>query len=235
MNYHCLFEQSGTFKNVLKSKGHNAYDYDIQNEFGETDFVVDLFNEIEKEYFRLLNGEYPYSAEKGTIFTNMTAENDFIIAFFPCTHFCYSNVFIYQLKHNGINELNGKNIKLLIERNRERAKFFEIYLKFIYICKMKGIPTIIENPAAGIENNFLKQYSPIRVAYYEKDRSLFGDNFKKPTNYFAINFDMKEKFTMFYDKKYEIKRIQKDAMGCTERSMISPVYAENFYKRFLEG
>lgn len=38
MNYHCLFEQSGTFKNVLKSHGHNAYDYDLQNQFGETEY-----------------------------------------------------------------------------------------------------------------------------------------------------------------------------------------------------
>lgn len=43
---HCLFEQSGTFKNEFKKLGYEAYDYDIQNEFGETDYVIDLFNEI---------------------------------------------------------------------------------------------------------------------------------------------------------------------------------------------
>ena len=46
MTAHCLFEQSGTFKNEFKKLGYAAYDYDIQNEFGETDFVVDLFGEI---------------------------------------------------------------------------------------------------------------------------------------------------------------------------------------------
>ena len=50
MRYHCLFEQSGTFKNVLKSMGYMAYDYDILNDFGETDFQIDLFAEIEKAY-----------------------------------------------------------------------------------------------------------------------------------------------------------------------------------------
>lgn len=34
---HCLFEQSGTFKNEFKKLGIDAEDYDIQNEFGETD------------------------------------------------------------------------------------------------------------------------------------------------------------------------------------------------------
>lgn len=46
MKAHCLFEQSGTFKNEFKKLGVDAYDYDIQNEFGETDYQVDLFSEI---------------------------------------------------------------------------------------------------------------------------------------------------------------------------------------------
>ena len=47
---HCLFEQSGTFKNEFRKLGIPAEDYDIQNNFGETDHVVDLFAEIEKAY-----------------------------------------------------------------------------------------------------------------------------------------------------------------------------------------
>lgn len=43
---HCLFEQSGTFKNEFKKLGYDAEDYDIQDNFGETDYVIDLFNEI---------------------------------------------------------------------------------------------------------------------------------------------------------------------------------------------
>lgn len=43
---HCLFEQSGTFKNEFKKLGIESYDYDIQNEFGGTDYIVDLFAEI---------------------------------------------------------------------------------------------------------------------------------------------------------------------------------------------
>lgn len=46
MKAHCLFEQSGTFKNEFKKLGIEAFDYDILNNFGETDFQVDLFEEI---------------------------------------------------------------------------------------------------------------------------------------------------------------------------------------------
>jgi hypothetical protein len=44
---YCFFEQSGTFKNEFKKLGYAAEDYDIQNNFGETDHVIDLFSEID--------------------------------------------------------------------------------------------------------------------------------------------------------------------------------------------
>lgn len=50
MKAHLLFEQFGTFKNEFKKLGIDAEDYDIQDEFGETDHQVDLFSEIETAY-----------------------------------------------------------------------------------------------------------------------------------------------------------------------------------------
>ena len=49
---HCLFEQSGTFKNEFIKLGIPAEDYDIQNNFSQKDHVIDLFAEIEKAYER---------------------------------------------------------------------------------------------------------------------------------------------------------------------------------------
>lgn len=78
---HCFFEQSGTFKNEFKKLGYDAEDYDIQNNFGETDHVVDLFAEIENAY----DG-------KPSIFDNISSE-DLIMAFFPCIYFsCLSQM-----------------------------------------------------------------------------------------------------------------------------------------------
>lgn len=48
MTARCLFEQSGTFKNEFRRLGIEAYDYDILNDFGETDFQIDLFSEIKR-------------------------------------------------------------------------------------------------------------------------------------------------------------------------------------------
>ena len=47
MKVHCLFEQFGTFKNEFKKLGYEAFDYDILNDYGETDFQIDLYKEIE--------------------------------------------------------------------------------------------------------------------------------------------------------------------------------------------
>lgn len=42
-----FFEHSGTFENEFIKLGIRAEDYDIQNNFGETNHTKDLFNEIE--------------------------------------------------------------------------------------------------------------------------------------------------------------------------------------------
>ena len=52
MIVHCLFEQSGTFKNEFLKMGIQALDYDILNDFKETDYVIDLYQEIENGYSR---------------------------------------------------------------------------------------------------------------------------------------------------------------------------------------
>lgn len=75
MKVHCMFEQSGTFKNEFRKLGYEAYDYDIANDFSETDYVIDLFDEIEKAY-----------CYRDSIFDSIK-KDDLILAFFPCIRF----------------------------------------------------------------------------------------------------------------------------------------------------
>lgn len=72
MVVHCLFEQSGTFKNEFIKLGYTAYDYDIQDDYKQTDYVIDLFAAIEGGYMN-----------EPSIFDKISTE-DLIIAFFPC-------------------------------------------------------------------------------------------------------------------------------------------------------
>lgn len=71
----CLFEQSGTFKNAFRKHGIEAEDYDILNDFNETEHQADIFAEIDKAY-----------EGKHSIFDEMKPE-DLCVAFFPCTRF----------------------------------------------------------------------------------------------------------------------------------------------------
>lgn len=70
-----MFEQSGTWKKEFIKLGIPAEDYDIQNEFGETDHVIDLYSEIEKGY-----------EGWSSVFDDIK-EEDIVLAFFPCTRF----------------------------------------------------------------------------------------------------------------------------------------------------
>lgn len=236
-NFHCLFEQSGTFKNVFKEFGHNAWDYDILNDYGQTDFQIDLFKEIETEYDNIVAG-----GGIRTIFTDMKPEKDFIISFFPCTYFTEQQEINFRLQMGGISqEINNnagkflqKHINWLFNAIEQREYYFKLFIKFCFICEQKGIATIIENPANPSKRSYLEIYSPYRPTFYENDRSNFGDNFKKPTMFISINFKMKEKVTMFFDKNYNPKKIR-DIRGMSKRSEITNTYARNFYKRFIEN
>ena len=66
-------------KKFFKEYGHKAYDYDILDDYGETDFKIDLFaGEIEKEYLNITNGK----TDK-TIFTNMKPNKKFYYSLLP--------------------------------------------------------------------------------------------------------------------------------------------------------
>jgi hypothetical protein len=99
----CFFEQSGTFKNEFKKLGYSAVDVDIQDNFNETDYVNDIFFEIESAH----SGGY-------SLFDEIN-ENDLIIAFFPCIYFTGStNPCYYTLENNNYKSLT---LEQKIEKN----------------------------------------------------------------------------------------------------------------------
>lgn len=172
---HCFFEQSGTFKNEFIKLGIPAEDYDVRNNFGETDHVIDLFSEIEAAY----DG-------KPSIFDNIKGE-DLIMAFFPCINFCdaktmiFKGVSIFQKKWS-LGKIMDKNIEFA----REREKFYELLLMMVSICAHRGLRLIIENPWNDSGETYL-QRNFIKPTIIDKDRTLRGDVFVKPTAYWFVN------------------------------------------------
>lgn len=225
---YCFFEQSGVFKNEFKKIGVPAEDYDIQNNFRETDHVINLFENIENAY----NGG-------GSIFDNITSE-DLIIAFFPCIYFCaYSQIAMGINSRNYRRLTNYERIEKILERSHNRELYFSLVIKMIGVCLCKGLRLIIENPWSGqtfLKSNFIKPPDIIDI-----DRTRRGDVFKKPTAYWFFNCEPTRLFTEQGTSKNKIKIVAKCKQGkkagiCSEeRSLISPDYARNFIFDFILG
>lgn len=258
---HCLFEQSGTFKNEWKKLGYDAEDYDIQNNFGETDHVIDLFSEIEKAY------------GGGTSIFDSFSKDDLIMAFFPCIKFCSV---MEQIQHEDFYDASQKKRKdfgtesyyrqkwqTLRNFSQERFQFYDLALKLTAVIQIKGLRMIFENPYHPV--NFTNHFWFMRTSLIDKDRTLRGDYFRKPTAYWFVGCTPTHGQTFTPIPKSQIKTITsgsgalktkkkmaasmgKEELGkkfidhntqtglCDEeRSMISPLYARNFICDFVLG
>lgn len=223
---HCLFEQSGTFKREFIKLGIPAEDYDIQNNFGETDHMDDLFVEIESAY----DG-------KPSLFDNIT-QDDFIMAFFPCIYFsCMSQMLISYTHRNYVNMTPKQRMDAILERSAKRELFFARAVKLFAVAKIRGFRMVVENPWS--EQTFLKQNFPFNPTVIDKNRLLRGDYYVKPTAYWFVNCEPTYGQSLQPRKKGKnICQIEPNHMAgiCNEeRSLISPDYARNFICDFILG
>lgn len=125
---HCLFEQSGTFKNQFKELGIEAEDYDILNDFGQTDHVVDLFKAIDDAY----DG-------KPSLFDDI-GECDLIFAFFPCTRFQAYNCSNFQGKNPGLKDwTEAQKLEYSMQLHDELHKLYTLICKLFAICLRGGV------------------------------------------------------------------------------------------------
>ena len=217
--FHCLFEQSGTFKNEFKKLGYEAYDYDIQDEFNETDKIIDLFVDIEEAY-----------ENRESIFNEIKQE-DTIIAFFPCIRFEDQ----IQMAFRGTqfqmkNWSDEQKLENDIQLHRELSNLYEIITKLAIVCIRKNIPLIIENPYST--THYLTKYWAIPNKIIDKDRRTRGDYFQKPTQYWFINCE--PKYNMILEPQiWNETRTIENTSNKTERSLISKDYANRFIREFI--
>ena len=225
MKYHCFFEQSGTFKNEFKKLGYEAYDYDILNDFNETDFIIDLFNEIEKAY-----------NNRKSIFDNISKE-DMILAFFPCTRF--EAIIPLKFRGEAIDQKNwdlNKKLEYSMKLQNELTELYNYLSKLVIVILRKNLKMIIENPYT--QPHYLTTYWCIKPTIIDKDRTERGDYYKKPTQYWFINCEPKYNFIfepLEYVKQKTIMKAKKTDKTSikVERSMIHPQYANRFIREYL--
>ena len=225
MKVYCLFEQSGTFKNEFKKLGVDAYDFDIQNEFNETDYIVDLFAEIRGGY----DG-------KPSIFDDLD-ESDLVFAFFPCTRFEDQ----IQTYFRGVVPTLSKwteaeKIEYARKLHAELSENYDLISKLFLIALSRGFRLVIENPYSA--QHYLKNFFPIKPAIIDKDRTENGDYMRKPTQFYFVNFEPKQ--TLLFEPLEEVEhrvhdklKVQDGLSRQTLRSMMHPQYARRFIKQYI--
>lgn len=125
---HCLFEQSGTFKNEFKKLGFDAIDYDIANSYGQTDVQIDLFAEIEKAY----DGQ-------ASIFDRITPD-DMVLAFFPCTRFEANIRLSFSGEGHGYEKWNDtQKLHHAMRLHEELHRNYMVLSKLVLICLRGGV------------------------------------------------------------------------------------------------
>lgn len=221
---HCLFEQSGTFKRAFQQLNIPAKDYDIQNEFGETDVVCDLFYEIDKEWFNCDN-----------IFRRMS-EGELVFAFFPCIYFNEHNEMYFCGTSYNLRSLTpAEKLRAIIERSEKRQHYYKKVLQLMTICEVRRLKLVIENPYNA--HHYWRFNFPNYPKVIDMNRTLRGDYFKKPTQYIFVGFEPGNGQSLA--KVHKMKFIQDCSssrvagMYSAERSMISPEYAHNFICDFI--
>ena len=224
---HCFFEQSGTFKNEFIKLGIPAEDYDIQDNFGETDYKMDLFLEIEEAY---RGGQ--------SIFDNIS-KNDLIMAFFPCIHFCDAKVLFFMGKHISQKNWSVERImKFNIEEEELRDLYFRKLMMLFAVVDRFGLRMIVENPWNTSGQTFL-QNNFIPPTIIDNNRMRRGDYFVKPTAYWFVGCENTIGLSEQNNKKQKVimkcRNAPQKGLCPEERSMISPDYARNFICDFILG
>lgn len=225
MKVHCFFEQSGTFKNAFKKYGIEAYDYDIQNDFGETDCIIDLFREIEKSY-----------KDEPSLFDEIKTD-DLIFAFFPCTRFEARIPLSFRGESpQQKNWTYTQKLEYSMKLHNELHTLYMYLSKLCVIAYRMGFKLIIENPYT--QPHYLTTYWCLKPSLIDKDRTLNGDYYKKPTQYWFINCKPKTNF-LFEPLEYVEQKIIAKVKGTdkttrqTERSLMHPQYADRFIRQYI--
>lgn len=223
MTYRCLFEQSGTFKNEFKKLGFKAYDYDIKNDFNETDHQLDLYAEIEKAYDGC-----------NSIFDTFD-NKDVVLAFFPCIRF--ENQILLWFRGDCWCQRNWDNERKLnyaMKLQEELTTNYIVLSKLIIVLQRRGIGLIIENPYST--QHYLITHFPIKPVIIDMDRTLKGDYMKKPTAYWFIGITPKYNEVddeIIFKEKVTNNGLWWDKNKTTKRSLISSDYAKRFIKEYI--
>ncbi len=173
---------------------------------------------------------------KSSIFDKIS-KDDLILAFFPCTRFEAKIPLLFRGQAPQQKNWNTqKKLEYDITLQEELNNLYILLCKMVIVVMRKGLKMVIENPYT--QPHYLTTYWCLKPTIIDKDRTQNGDYYKKPTQYWFINFRPKCNL-VFEPMEYVEPRTIGKAKGTentsrqTERSMIHPQYASRFIRQYL--
>ena len=186
---------------------------------------MDLFSEIEAAY-----------AGEASLFDGIGKE-DLIIAFFPCTRFESKVPLLFRGEaYQQKKWTDEKKLEYAMRLHTELHELYVLLCKLMLVAIRRGLRMVVENPYT--QPHYLTAYFPIKPEIIDKDRTVNGDFYKKPTQYWFIGFEAL--YNPLFEPIEAVQRRKIDTVRCedgvtrqTMRSMIHPQYAQRFIKQHL--
>lgn len=165
------------------------------------------------------------------------SKEDLVLAFFPCTRFetkieLHFRGEAYQQK----NKTDMEKLEISMKLHEELHEYYMLISQLCVIALRKGFKLVIENPKST--PHYLNRYWCLKPKIIDTDRTLSGDYYKKPTQYWFVNFEPYQNIVFepieYVETSTIDKEIKMDGIGRkTARSMIHPQYANRFIRQYL--
>ena len=162
--------------------------------------------------------------------------NDVILAFFPCVRF--EQQILLWFRGESKQQRNTSDIdklEMCLKLHKELGENYKLITMLSIVVLRKGLSMVFENPYS--EQHYLTKYWCLKPAVIDKDRTLNGDYFKKPTQYWFIG--LKPKHNLVFEAIEYVPKIQINNLWGTKhddvvmRSKIHPQYANRFIRQYL--
>lgn len=163
-----------------------------------------------------------------------------IMAFFPCTRFEAQILLSFRGEQNqdkGMSDV--EKLERDLKLHKELSGNYEHITKLAVICIRRGLKMVFENPYST--QHYLYRYWCLKPKVIDTDRTVRGDYFTKPTQYWFIGFEPSNNVIFEMQKINSIGSMWSKcdtskfdgADRTTIRSMIHPDYANRFIREFI--
>ena len=156
--------------------------------------------------------------------------------FFPCTRFeAQILLSFWGSQWQDKNKTDIEKLERDLRLHEELHENYSLITMLSIICLKRNLKMVFENPYS--EQHYLQRYWCLKPSLIDKDRTMRGDYYIKPTQYWFFNCEPSNNIIF---EPMEINAVGKVEDGKAPaktkqeaRSMIHPTYANRFIREFI--